>query len=192
MRAWHHLVVEGPAATARSFVAGVLADGGIGVTPRWGGALGLEHHSLAERVKELLVGDHHEELFVPADIADVIANALAAGGASVSLRLTQRQVIHGAQFAWTAHTPSREAQRHIRAQLVESLPSGVQIADLKENEELDPTAAGTNLYTAAHSFEYHASGRATGTAPGILDLYVTSTNLEFVQVSPLTVDLIAL
>ena len=189
MRAWHHLVIEGPADTARSFVAGVLADQGMNLTPLWGDDLGLERHSLAERVKDLLRGEHHAEVFLPADVADAVVTALATGGAAVGLRVTERQLARAAQFTWEAETVSREAHRHIRTQLVEALPAGVASSQLQEEEHVDPNAAGTALYTPSHAFEYRGSGHLEGSLPGIIERFAEARTMDFVKVSPLTLDL---
>lgn len=185
MREWHHLIVEGPAAATHGFVAGVLADHGIGIEPHWGHALGLEPHSLAERMRDLLLGDRHEELFLPADVADVVATAIAAGGSSLGIRLAGRQTIANASFTWTVETSSRDARAHIRARLVETLPTGVTSNDLQEREQIDPDAGGTALYTPTHAWEYRGSGRISGSLPGVLDLYAEAREMDFVRVSTL-------
>lgn len=188
MREWHHLIVDGPAATTRGFVAGALADHGAGIEPHWGEALGLEPHTLADRMRDLLLGDHHEELFLPADVADAVEAAIAAGGPRIGIRLAGRQVVTAGSFSWTVDTPSHESKAQVRARLVESLPAGVTASDVQEREDVDPDVAGTDLYARGHAFQYRASGRLSGALPGILDLYANAREMDFVRVSALTFD----
>lgn len=185
MPEWQHLVIDGPAAVTHGFVAGVLADHGIDVAPHWGEALGLERHSLADRARELLLGDQHEELFLPAAAADVVATALVAGGPTAGLRLAGRQIVHDGSFRWTAHVTSRELHAKIRTRFVDMLAVGLTAGDLVEQEVVDPSAAGVHLYSSAHAYECWTSGRITGSLPALLDLYADARGMDFVRVTPL-------
>jgi len=191
MGAWQQLVIEGPSHEARGFAAGVLAEAGAPEgCAYWGEDLGLEHHTLRQRLATMLRGESHDELFVPEQFADAVVDALRRGGAAVGLVLAARRRVRSARFAFHADTPSRDARDRIRGTLVESLPTGAGLDDLAEEEVEDPGARGVELYTPAPEYRYRIRGTVSGDPGAVFATYRAARDIDFVHVDALHVETI--
>ncbi len=97
--------------------------------------------------------------------------------------MADHAVIQSASFAFRAETPSREAASRIKAAL-HHVPAGVALAD-DEREEIDPDAAGVELYAPAPAYTFRASGRITGPFDGVLAMRRRLRELDFVSLERL-------
>ena len=57
----------------------------------------------------------------------------------------------------------------MRAALVTSLPPGIAVEGLAEDEEHHPEARGPEPFAPLHEYTYRASGRITGALPEVLE-----------------------
>ena len=184
MADWHAIVVEGPDALLRAFTAGFLAGRGeVREAVLHGPDVGLEAGSLGERLHALLHGGRHEVLLVEARLGAALASALGDQAGDLGIRVTDHTGIASASFAFSAETPAREAASRIKAAL-RHVPAGVALTD-DEREEIDPDAAGLELYAPVHAYIFRASGRITGTFDGVLMMQRQLRALDFVTVERL-------
>jgi hypothetical protein len=184
MADWHAVVVEGPDATLRAFTAGFLAGRGeVRGAVLHGPDLGLEAGSFGERLYALLHGGKHEVLLVDARLGAALASALAGHAGDLGIRVADHAIIASAAFAFSAQTPSRETASRIKAAL-RHVPAGVTLTD-DEREEIDPDAAGVDLYAPAYAYTFRVSGRITGAFDGVLAMQRQLRELDFVTVERL-------
>jgi len=181
---WHVIVVEGGMGAVRDVVAAVLADRRPDpASVVFGDEVGLEHESLAERLRALLKGGHHA-LLVPAGLAAELIEALAQAGGAVGLRLAGRHAVAGASFAVEAEVYSREVAADIRAAL-QAVPEGVRVERDSEREEVRAEYAGVELYAPVHDYVYGVAARVAGAPAGVLAVRRRLAGIEAVRVSPL-------
>lgn len=184
MADWHAIVVEGPDTTLRAFTAGFLAARGeVREAVLHGPDVGLEAGSFGERLHALLHGGRHEVLLVEARLGAALASALAGQAGDLRIRVADHARIAAASFAFSAETPARGAASRIKAAL-RHVPGGVALTD-DEREEIDPDAAGLELYAPVHAYIFRASGRITGTFDGVLMMQRQLRELDFVTVERL-------
>jgi hypothetical protein len=184
MADWHAIVIEGPDTTLRAFTAGFLAGRGeVREAVLHGPDVGLEAGSFGERLHVLLHGGRHEVLLVDGRLGSPLASALAGHADDLGIRVADHAVIASASFAFGAQTPSREAASRIKAAL-HHVPAGVTLTDV-EREEIDPDAAGMELYAPVHAYIFRASGRITGAFDGVLAMQRQLCDLDFVTVEHL-------
>ena len=180
----HAIVIEGPDKTLRAFTAGFLAGRGEARgAVLHGPDVGVETGSFGERLHSLLHGGRHEVLLVDGRLGAALTSALAGHADDLGIRVTDHAVIVSASFAFRAEPPSRDAASHIKAAL-HHLSAGVTLTD-DEREEIDPDAAGIELYAPVHSYIFRASGRITGAFDGVLAMQRQLCDLDFVTVERL-------
>jgi len=189
MSAWHEVLLDGSDAAARAFVAGFAAGHGEPESRVvFGDDVDLEPASLGARLRDLLHAGTHLVAFAPADVAAALATGLVRHGATVGLRLGGRRAVVSARFEFTVETYNREQARSARQAFLESVPPGVAIEDLVENEEAHPEAHGVELYAPLHQYAYRATGKVTGTLPGVLEVRRRSAAIECVELGSLHVE----
>ena len=179
MSAWHELVIEGRDRAMDDLLAAHQES------PEWasvrGSEIDLATETLLDRILEFLDAQTHHLLYAPADHAETIARAVAE---SPDLKLTSRREILEAYFRFQAETFNRDSAAAIQTAL-ESLPEGVQLVGLQQQEETDPSAAGVELYSPEHDYIFRASGRVHGPFPGALEMHRRLKDLDFVKAGKL-------
>jgi len=178
MTDWTEILLAGTDQTVDSLVADT--------EPLFRGEdLALHAGSFAERCLELLGAKPHHLLYLPADQARELLRRIHD---DPDLRLERLREVHSASFAFTAEAYSRPAAAKIKKILHGDLPAGVSLIDGKDSEEVDPEAEGVELYTPVHKYTYHASGRFTGTPPGLFELYRRIRDVDFVKEKELEIE----
>jgi hypothetical protein len=177
---WYELLIEG---------TGDRVDAVLTETPAdrlfRGEDLDLHAGALSERLLELLGAKTHHLVFVPKEQARGLIRRVEA---DEHLRLERVRAVLGASFAFEAEAYSHPISEKIKKALHDDLPAGVSLVDCRESEERDPDAKGVELYSPAHAYTYHASGRFTGTPPGIFELHRRMQDIDFVKEKSLEVD----
>jgi hypothetical protein len=188
MSAWQELVIEGPEAACRAFVAGFAAGRGVKAQGVFGHDCGLAHESFGERLRALVAGGSHHAFFAPTELATPLASALAGRGAAVGLRLEQRRTVKTMSFGFRIEVFSHAVAAAIRRDVLRKLPTAVRVEELNEVEEENPSAHGTELYAPVHAYIYRASGRFVGQPPGILAIRERVARRDCVTIGGLHVD----
>jgi len=170
---WVELLIEVKDDTVRD----LLAPEGPGRIFR-GEDLSLHAGSFPERILELLGAKTHHLLFAPAEQARELSRKIEA---DPELRLERVREIQGASFAFEAEAYSHPVAGKIRKLLHTGLPAGVRLEDHQESEERDPSAKGPELKGDVHDYTYQASGRFSGTLPGIFEMYQRLRDVDFVD-----------
>lgn len=188
MSTWYELVIEGPEAACRAFVAGFAAGRGVKTTGVFGRDCGLAHESFGERLRALVAGGSHHAFFAPTELATPLADALAGRGAAIGLRLEQRLKVKTMSFGFRIEVFSRSLAVAIRRDVLRKLPTGVHIEDLNEVDEEYPSAHGTELYAPVHEYIYRASGRFVGQPPGMFAIRARVAKRDCVTIDGLHVE----
>lgn len=188
MTEWHELVVEGAERTLRAFVAGFLAGRGEHAGGVFGSDVALEPASLGERLKALFAAGSHHVFLAPARIAAPLAQALGEHGKAAELELERHRRIDAVRFSFRCEVFAREIAAQVRGALLASLPAGVRVENLSEQEEAHPEARGPEPFAPLHAFTYCASGDIVGSCEGVLDVWQRSRALDFVQTGALHLD----
>jgi hypothetical protein len=185
MEHWQAIVLEGPKAAIRAFLAGFVAGRCCDATEVvLADELDVDRATLLQRLRDLVARrPHHVVLAAPACAATLID--AVRRGVEPDIVLGDHEPVVTASFTFTAETPSVEAARRIHDTLVVALPEGTTAVDVTEEGELDPAAHGVELRAIAHEFTYRARGTITGEFPGILAARRRAAELDFVTVSHL-------
>jgi len=188
MAAWNEIVVEGTEKVLRAFVLGFAA----GHPGREAAILGTDVHlapsSFHERLRDLFVAGSHHLLVAPAELAASLAAALRTQGEAVGLRVAGLRAVELARLAFSFEAFSPRVTGELREQLFAGLPTGVRVVGFEEREEQDPTSAGTELYSPAHTYTFKAAGSFVGPLPGVLEMQRRARALEFVKVRELELE----
>src|SRR6266545_769199 len=155
MSAWYEMVIEGKEEDIRELLPGVATEGG---RPFWGDELELHAGSFPDRIRELLGARTHHLLFVPGTQMGPLVRAIQ-GKPEISL----------------------ERVREITKALHAPLPPGVVLERCEEEEDVDPSAKGVELYSPAHDYVYRCHGTFSGTPPGIFEIHRALQALDFVH-----------
>ncbi len=175
MRVWCEMVIEGKEEDIRELLPGVATDG---ERPYRGEELDLHAGSISDRLRELLGVRSHHQLFVPATQAGPLVRAIQ-GKDDIRLE-SVREVVIG-RFSFTAKAFSPEVAEKIRRVLHGPLPPGVVLESCEEDENIDPEAAGVELYSPVHDYTYRCQGAFSGTPPGIFEIHRAMQALDFVH-----------
>jgi hypothetical protein len=187
MATWRVLVLTGSEDAVRAFALGFAAGRGEPGDAVLGGDVGVEPASFGERLKELFGAGGHHVVFAPEPLASALALAVQQFGGAVGLGLERSRSVAETSFGVRIETFSRALADEVRAILRTSLPDGVLLDGLTEQEEEHPEAHGAELYAPLHAYAYRATGRITGVLPGVLDVRRRLAEFEFVQLEPLDV-----
>ena len=175
MSAWYEMVIEGKEEDVRDLLPGVAAEGER--TYR-GDELDLHAGSFPERILELLGARTHQLLLVPGTQAGPFARAIQG---KPEIHLEQVREITRGRFPFEAKAYSPDVAAKIKETLHAPLPPGVVLEDLVEGEDVDPSAEGVELYSAAHDYVYRCHGAFSGPPPGIFEVHRVLQALDFVH-----------
>lgn len=188
MADWHQLIITGSEKTLRGFVAGFAAASGLGEVS-FGSDLGIEPASLASRVRELVApGAAVHSVYAPSETAARLAEALAAQGERVGLRLAAQRPVLAASFSFQAETFSKEVASAIKEQLLAGLPATVEKRDAEEEETYHPDAEGAELYAPDHPYAFRARATLRGPFSAIVELHRRARSFEHVTATPLALE----
>lgn len=172
---WYELLIEGPEKSVREALA-EIGDGGE--RPFFGSELELRACSIPERILDFLQARTHQLVYVPAAQARGLVQAIEE---RPEIRLEHLCEVDRGTFSFTAETYSREMADRIREAVHAHIPPGVRLEGFEESELRDPEAKGVELYSPVHDYTYKASGRFTGTPPGIFELHKRMQEIDFVK-----------
>jgi hypothetical protein len=177
---WYELLIAGTGDRVDAVLSDIPAD-------RLFRGEDLELHAggFSERILELLGANTHSLVFVTEDSARDLIRKIEA---DEHLRLERVRKVRGASFVFEAEAYSPPIAEKIKKALHDDLPAGVSLADGRESEERDPEAKGVELYSPAHAYTYHASGRFIGVPPGIFEMHRRMQDLDFVKEKALEID----
>ncbi len=175
MSAWYEMVIEGKEEDVRDLLPGVATDG---ERTYWDDELDLHAGPFPDRIRELLGARTHHLLFVPGTQVGPLVRAIQ-GKADISLERV-REITRG-RFAFEAKAYSPEVAAKIKQALHAPLPPGVVLEAFEEEEDVDPSAKGVELYSPAHDYVYRCHGIFSGTPPGIFEIHRALQALDFVH-----------
>jgi hypothetical protein len=178
---WCEVVVEGPHEAVRGFVCGFEFARDQREQVVYGRELPIAAASFQERLRRLLAGDSHTLLYGPPGVILELARGLREWGAPAGLEVTHVREVLRASFRFRGEGFSREVAGRIHAAMATSLPEGVAIADMREDEETHPGAAGPELYAPDHAYRYRLGGVCSGPLAGVLEMHRRATELQFVE-----------
>ena len=161
MRGWEELFFEGSERTVRAFVLGFAAANGESEVV-FGADIELEPEAFGDRLKALFARGSHHVAFVPSTLAAPLADAVATHGPALGLRIERRRSVQAASFPFRIEAFSRDEARQLRTVLVDSLPAGAHVEDLKEGEEMHPEASGPEPFAPLHAYTYRGVGTRYG------------------------------
>jgi len=186
MENWRELIVQGSENLLRAFVAGFRAGSGARDDVVFGADVAIEPESIGERLKALFVAGSHHAFFASEPFARRLAEAVAAQGGAVGLRVERERVIESAAFPFRIEVYSRELACEARMLLVEQLPEGVRVEDLSEKEETHPDAVGPEPFAPLHAFIYRGSGRIVGPFGPVFRMWQRACERELSEIGRLS------
>ncbi len=190
MSAWHELVVTGPARALRGFIAGFEAARDVRDVALLGEDLEVEGLPFAERLRGLVGGSTTQLVIAPERSGHALAEALRARGGEAGLELRDVRVITRASFGFTARAFAADVAARIRTALLESLPEGVTLEGLRQEERREADARGTELYSPVHDYTWEATGTFAGPLPGVLEMHRRAREEKFVEPEPLHLEVV--
>jgi hypothetical protein len=188
MSVWHEIVVTGSAKALRGFIAGFEAARDVRDVVLLGEDLEVEGLPFAERLRALVGPGAPHLLIAPERSGHAIAAAIEARGAEAGLDLRSVRVIVSARFAFKAKAFAPEVAARIKTALFDSLPEGVALEGLEQEERRESEARGTELYSPVHDYTWTATGAFVGPLPGVLEMHRRARDEKFVEPQPLHLD----
>lgn len=176
MATYHELVIKGDDRDLVPFVAGFIADSGAtGVFIA--SESGFHIRALRERIKHH--GETHhvicEEKTLP-KLRKVLETA-----SQFSFEIVDEVEILRACFRFEFKTPSREVAAKLK-KILDKLPAGVSAVDYDAKEVVDPDAAGAEVYSPAHEYEFRGKGQIEGDVGGVVAAHEALRDIEFARV----------
>ena len=185
MASWLKIVVRGDERTLRGFLAGFGAAAGRRLQ---GAVLGADvpvaAESLTERVQQLLAAGSPHVVLAPEGYGARLGAGIARRGADAGLVVVRSGEVAGASFDFRAETFRAEGGALIRRVFLDAVPEGVEIRDLRTDEQVDPSGEGQELYTPLHHYSLLMSGQVIGPLPGVLEMHRRAHSLEEATAEP--------
>jgi hypothetical protein len=180
MSVWYELLIAGTGDKVDTLVEGLAPD-----QVCRGEDLDLHAGPFPERLLERLGAKTHHLLFAPVDQARELIRRIEADS---DLRLERTREVLSASFAFETEAFSHPVAEKIEKALHTDLPAGVKLEDWQESEERDPLARGLEIKGTVHEYTYQASGRFTGSLPGILEIHRRLRDVDFVKEKQLEIE----
>jgi hypothetical protein len=179
MARWLKIVVKGDERILRGFLVGFGAAAG---RRHQGAVLGSDvpvaPESLTERVQQLLAAGSHHVVLTPEGYGERLMAAIGKHGGNAGLVVESSVEVAGGSFEFRAETFSREGGGLIRRAFLDAVPEGIEIRDLRTDEEVDPSGAGQELYSPVHHYSLLMRGQIIGPLPGVLEMHRRARSLE--------------
>jgi len=188
MSTWYEIVVTGSAKALRGFIAGFEAARDVRDVVLLGEDLEVEGLPFAERLRGLVGGASPHLVIAPERSGHALAEALRARGTEAGVELRDVRVINGARFGFTAKAFAPDVAARIRTALLESLPEGVALEGLEQDERREVDARGVELYSPVHDYTWEARGAFAGPLPGVLEMHRRAREEKFVEPEALHLD----
>ena len=188
MSTWYEIVVTGSAKALRGFIAGFEAARDVRDVVLLGEDLEVEGLPFAERLRGLVGGGSPHLVIAPERSGHPLAEALRARGTEAGVELRDVRVINGARFGFTAKAFAPDVAARIRTALLESLPEGVALEGLEQDERREVGARGVELYSPVHDYTWEARGAFAGPLPGVLEMHRRAREEKFVEPEALHLD----
>jgi hypothetical protein len=188
MAVWHEIVVTGPEKALRGFLAGFEAARDVRDVVLLGEDLAVESLPFASRLRALIGSGTPHLVLAPERSGRALAEALLARGDDAGLELRDVRIVTAARFAFTARAFASDVAARIRGLLLASLPAGVTIEGLTEEERREADGRGTELYAPVHDYTWTAAGTVVGPLPGVLEMHRRAREEKFVEPEPLHLD----
>lgn len=179
---WYEFLIEGPEESVHEALSSIQNKG---EKPVLGSDLALHACSFPERILDFLRTRTHQIVFVPAAQAHGLAREIEERR---EIRLERLCEVVEGRFDFHAETYSLETADRIREAVHGHIPPGVRLEGFEESELRDPEAKGVELYTTVHDYTYKASGRFTGSPPGIFELHQRMRGIDFVKEDELEIE----
>lgn len=179
------LTVEGDEKTVRGFFRGFFL-GRNGVSwPLFNAELGIAHDRLLDAVQERLhLRPNHAHVIVAEPDFEAVQRALADPRAE-GLELVSVRPIEGCFFRFAAHVFTRERADAVTDCFVTSAPPEVHLDGWDPVVRVDEDAAGVELYSPVHDFEWKASGTVRGPLRPVLAIHGQARRDDQVVEQPL-------
>jgi hypothetical protein len=179
MAKWLKIVIKGDERTLRGFLVGFGAAAG---RRHQGAVLGsdvpLAPESLTQRVQQLLATGAHHVVLAPEPYGERLMAAIGKHGGNAGMVVESSVEVAGGSFEFRAETFSPQGGALIRKTLLDAVPEGIEIRDLKTDEQVDPSGAGQELYSPVHHYSLLMSGQILGPLPGVLEMHRRAVSLE--------------
>lgn len=189
MAVWHEIVVTGSEKALRGFLAGFEAARDVRDVVMLGEDLEVEDLPFAARLRGLIGAGTPRLVLAPERSGQALAQALRERGGDAGLELREVRVVLSARFGFAAKAFAPEVAARIRGVLLSSLPEGVRIEGLSQDERREADARGTELYAPVHAYSWEAAGTVVGPLPGVLEMHRRAREEKFVEPESLRLDL---
>ncbi len=183
MPAYHELVIKGDRKELRAFIEGFM----IGSKKRRGYIFTEEHAFDMDRLKDL-IKFHGEVTHLICDTANrgLIESGIKKASEKFDFEIVERHRIRRAYFEFDFKTANRKVAGTIK-RLIGKMPAGVKVADLEQDEIIDPSARGVELYTPTHHYNFYGKGVVEGDPFGVHHLHAKMREHENINVSDMDI-----
>ncbi len=175
------VIIRGDTDTVRAYVAGYLR--GRGIRRGWtftGEGFDLSH------IRDL-VKYHGSVVHVTCstEAKRAIASAVREAG-EFEMEIVEARRIVRATFEFRFRTANRKVAGTIK-RMLRRLPEGARLTSYQPHEVVDPSAAGTELYTPTHAYEFSGEGRVEGDAFAVRRVWEKLRENEFFDVDDIAI-----
>ncbi|QDU60895.1 hypothetical protein Pan216_17480 [Planctomycetes bacterium Pan216] len=165
---YHEVVVEGPTAMVKGFIAGYLVGRGLASGEiMFAGEQDIVGESLGERFSEWVGLHHYTHLIVPDRLFPELKRDFGKIEETLRLSIAKERLIKSASFAFRYRCYNRGHAEQLE-ELVQNIPEGIILTGYEVKERVDPTAEKVELYSPTHPYESTAHGTLHGDVRGIV------------------------
>lgn len=167
--AFHEIVLAVTPDCSGGLIAGLVIGSGADGRAYTGLEDELAKPSLGSRLRELVgLQAAASRVIVDEQIRQLLHRHAQRLEADTGARIIAERQVQSGQFAFSYRVYTRPHAQEIR-RMLDSLPAGVQLADHRAEEKVDPGATGVEAYTPAHEYELRGEGRLCGRIDQIIE-----------------------
>lgn len=185
----YHVVIKGNEKDARAFIEGLVVGADAFGSIYFVNDLNEETEGLISWFKGLVSQDDNViTLLVDGNLLDLLLKGINDSSHDVKVDVVAAKRVEQASFCFSFKAYSKEHGEEIK-KLFENLPKDVShTEDTKFELKIDSEAAGVELYSPVHEYEYMGKGCVFGRVRKVVEIYLKAQKEPLIQLEELKIE----
>lgn len=185
----YHVVIKGNERDARAFIEGLVVGADAYGSIYFVNDLNEDAEGFISWFKGLVSPDDNViTLLVDGTLHDILIKGINDSSHDIKVEVVASKRVEKASFCFEFKVFSKEHGEAIK-KLLEELPTGVEITEeTKFKTNINEEAAGVELYSPVHEYEYKGRGCIFGQVRKVVEIYQKAQKEPLIQLDELKIE----
>lgn len=183
MTTYRELIVKGHSSVLKGFIWGFMSTRKI----KKGLVICNDHPIRSRQIKDLL--KYHGDVvhvITSLKVNEILVAAIKQAPKHLEFKIVSNRRIKETRFEFRYETYNRDVAAGLKRTLAR-LPVSLELVDHKPKERVDPGAAGSELYSPVHDYEFKGEGKVRGDIESLLRLHTKLKEHAFIEVEDIVI-----